>query len=158
MNLEQYGIHGMNDLRTLADACKDSVPEDVYQSILALFGLLPNQGTSTTVELNGKRVDIDVSLAPLIEELNAAGISTLASCSGRPSEHTHSLFPPSSGYLALSYQKDRLAQLQAALQDPLITVEESSCYLQPSISIVLHTTDEEHLTRLWASIRHILLS
>lgn len=157
MDLEQYGIRSMDDLRALADDFKDKVPEDVYQSLMALFGLLPNQGTSISVLLDGEPVDIDVSLAPLIQELNAAGVTTLACCSGRPSEHTHSPFPPISGYLSLPYQAERLTQLRTELHDPLVTVEESTCYLKPSITIVLHTTDEDQLSSLWASIRHALL-
>lgn len=158
MDMDQYGIHSMDDLRALAAKYKGTVPEDVYQSLLALFGLLPNQGASVTVMLDGEPVDIDASIAPLIKDLHAAGVTTLACCSGRPSEHTNSPFPPTSGYLSLPFQKDRLAQLQTVLQDPLLTVEESTCFLRPSISIVLHTSDEEQLTRLWARIRHALLS
>lgn len=158
MDLAKYGIHTMDDLRARAEEYRGLVPEETYQAILSLFGLLPNQGDSVPVPLSGEMVDIDASIAPLIAELYAAGVPTLACCSGRPSEHTHSPFPPSSGYLSLPYQEDRLVQLQALLHDPLLTVEQSDCYLQPSISIVLGTTDEWELTRLWPLVRHAVLS
>lgn len=157
MDCKPYEPSSMAELQALLDQMRPVASKEEYEVMELLFGVLPNQGESEPVEISGKAVLIDRSIAPIIQSLVQAGVPTLACCSGVLSEHASAIFAPSSGYLSLSYDPQAFAYLQDALKNPLLSVSKSKCYFQSSIHIHLKTTDTEELRGLWEQVHAAVL-
>lgn len=154
-SLSEY-FKDMDEVKTSVERMKTSLSPENYELMLYLFGLLENRGVSDLVLLNGQEVKIDRFIAPMIADLNAHNIATLASCSGLQSEHPEGRFRPESGYLAIAFDADLMEYLQRSLKDPLIKIAKSECYLKPSISIVIHSKEDIVLQEKWDLVWNVL--
>ncbi|MCM1569151.1 MAG: hypothetical protein NC081_06855 [Roseburia sp.] len=146
----------MEEVRAYVEQFEHTLAPDDYEFMRYLFGLLENRGASERVVLQGKEVDIDRFLVPIMADLNQRGLKTLASCSGLQEEHPEGRFRPNSGYLAIAYDSGLLSQLQESINDPLIHVCESECYLQPSISVEIKSKDDAILKEKWSLVWDVL--
>lgn len=146
----------MDDVRAYVERFEHTLSPDDYELMRYLFGLLENRGASEQVVLQGQELDIDRFLVPIMVDLNQRGLKTLASCSGLQEEHPEGRFRPESGYLAIAYNSDLLSRLQESLNDPLIHVCESECYLQPSISIEIKSKNDAVLREKWSLVWDVL--
>lgn len=157
MDQNQQFPFSMDDVHAIMAQMRPNVSQEGYDAIAFLLGVLPNQGDAVPVEIGGKPVLIDQSIAPVMQDLVQAGVPTLACCSGVSSEHPAGLFAPNSGYLSLAYQEQAFVRLKDWLQGPLLSVSKGTCYFQPSIHIQLQTTDPGELRPLWRQVHAAVL-
>lgn len=157
MDEKQHFPRSMEDVHAIMEQMRPSVSGESYDIMAFLLGVLPNQGDAVPVEIDGKSVPIDRSIASIIQDLAQHGVPTLACCSGVSSEHPAGLFAPNSGYLSLSYQEQPFSTLKNILSGPLLSVSESTCYFQPSIHIQLKSTDPVELGPLWEQVHSAVL-
>lgn len=146
----------MDEVKAYAESLKGSLPEEDYDLMLRLLGLLENQGVSVTIQIRDQAVAIDRSIAPIIQDLNNRGIETLACCSGLQTEHIGGKFEPESGYLSLAYDDALLGYLEKSLKDDVIEVSKSECYLKPCVSVKIASRDDEVLEEKWEKVWTIL--
>lgn len=149
--MNQFEFQSMDEIRAKVEEYKKTMPYEIYQSFAFLLGVLPNQGVSVDVDINGEIIAIDKSIAPFIQKLVASGVQTLACCSGISSEHPDGPFAPSTGYLSLVYQKQLFEALTDILNDERISISKGKCYLKDSINIQLKAADNE-LFELWPKV------
>lgn len=147
-SLSEY-FKNMDEVKASVESMKSSLSSEDYELMLYLFGLLENRGLSDPILLHDQEIKIDRSIAPMIVNLNAHNIATLASCSGLQSEHPEGRFRPESGYLAIAFDVGLLEYLRNNLRDPLIKISKSECYLKPSISIVIQSKEDIVLKEKW---------
>lgn len=142
----------MDEVRAYVESMKPWLSADKYEDLLYLFGFLENRAVSEPVQLQGKVVQIDRFLAPMITDLNQRGIVTMACCSGLQEEHQESKYKPSSGYLSIAYDGDFEDFLKKELTDPSIRVKESECYLKRSIQIEVRRGGDADLKEKWGQV------
>ncbi len=148
--------HSMDELRADVERMRLHVTPKEYDLILYAYGLLENQGVCEEVNLQDKLVKIDRYLIPMIKDINQRGIVTMACCSGLSEEHQGVKFPPSAGYLCIQYTQQLHKQLSSKNTDPIITINQSTCYLNPCISITIHSTDDTILKEKWNTVWNLL--
>ena len=154
-SLSKY-FKDMDEVKASVESMKTSLSPEDYELMLYLFGLLENRGFSDSILLHDQEIKIDRSIAPMIVNLNAHNIATLASCSGLQSEHPEGRFRPESGYLAIAFDADLMEYLQRNLKDPLIKISKSECYLKPSVSIDIQSKEDTILQEKWDLVWNVL--
>ena len=120
------------------------------------MGLLDNQGVSRVVEIDGKSIEIDCYIAPIVEELNRRGFKTLSCCSGLDEEHENVEYKPDKGYISFVFDVKLYDYLQNKLGNSYV-VKQSEAYLTPSIYVevsgINDTEKKEKWVKLWETLR-----
>lgn len=133
---------------------------ELYDTLRFLCGLYPNEGESVIVEISGKDVAIDATIAPYVVELRKHGYETLACCSGLLREHKGAKYGKSSpsGYISILRDKEALERISGLPAVPGITTElDADCYLQPAISFRLKAKTDEKMVEIWEALVNNLL-
>lgn len=146
----------MDEVKAYAEEMKKVLSVDEYEEFAHILGLLENRAISESLQLNGQTVKIDRYLAPMILDLNARGIVTIASCSGLREEHPEEKFRPASGYLAIAYGEDLEQFLKRNLDGQAITVKEAECYLKPSVLIEVNWQGDAEQKAKWDMLWKVL--
>lgn len=146
----------MAEVKEYVEAMKGQVSDEDFELFQYLFGLLENRGLSVPIEINGEEVQIDKSIALMIEDLIDRGYQTLACCSGVQDEHPQKRFRPETGYLSLAYDERLLEYLKVHLVDDFIEIKQGEAYLKPSVSITIKSKDDAVLKDKWNFIWKVL--
>ena len=59
----------MAEVKEYVESMRGQVSDEDFELFQYLFGLLENRGFAVPVEINGEEVQIDKSIAPMIEDL-----------------------------------------------------------------------------------------
>lgn len=146
----------MAEVKECVELMKGQVSDEDFELFQYLFGLLENRGLSVPIEINGEEVQIDKSIAAMIEDLIDRGYQTLACCSGVQEEHPQKRFRPETGYLSLAYDERLLEYLKVHLVDDFIEIKQGEAYLKPSVSITIKSKDDAVLKDKWNFIWKVL--
>lgn len=146
----------MAEVKEYVESMRGQVSDEDFELFQYLFGLLENRGFAVPVEINGEEVQIDKSIAPMIEDLIDRGYQTLACCSGIQEEHPQERFRPNSGYLSLAYDKKLFEYLRIHLVDDFIEIKQGEAYLKPSVSITIKSKDDTVLKDKWNLVWKVL--
>lgn len=146
----------MAEVKEYVEAMRGQVSDEDFELFQYLFGLLENRGLSVPIEINGEKVQIDKSIAPMIEDLIDRGYQTLACCSGIQEEHPQERFRPETGYLSLAYDEKLFEYLRVHLVDDLIEIRQGEAYLKPSVSITIKSKDDAVLKDKWSFVWKVL--
>lgn len=133
---------------------------ELYDILRYLCGLYPNEGESVMVDIDGKEVAIDASIAPYVIELRKHGYETLACCSGLVREHRGAKYSKSSpsGYISILRDEETLERVSGLSAVPGVKTElDADCYLQPAISFRLKAETDGELVEAWDTLVKTLL-
>jgi len=108
-----------------------------------LFGLLENEGDSIPVLIDGKKINIDISIADTVIAFNNAGLKVLACCSGLASEHTHAKTKHTSGYISILKTPSSETLFRKLFTYKDIKIEyDGETYLKPSLSLKIEGSEK----------------
>lgn len=146
----------MDEVKSFAAEMKSQLDAEGYRALLFLLGLLDNQGVSRVVELDGKSIEIDCYIAPIVEELNRRGFKTLSCCSGLDEEHENVDYKSDVGYISFVFDAKLYDYLQNKLGNSYV-VKQSEAYLTPSIYVevsgINDTEKKKKWVKLWETLR-----
>lgn len=146
----------MDEVKSFAAEMKSQLDAEGYRALLFLLGLLDNQGVSRVVEIDGKSIEIDCYIAPIVEELNRRGFKTLSCCSGLDEEHENVDYKSDVGYISFVFDVKLYDYLQNKLGNSYV-VKQSEAYLTPSIYVevsgINDTEKKEKWVKLWETLR-----
>lgn len=145
-------LKSMDEVREYLQYMKGRVSTGLYDILCFFLGMLENQGESTRISIQGKQVQIDSSIAELIDAINSAGIITYSCCSGLQEEHRGAKFPPSDGFIAIDESEHNLQIFNSLIEGLEIELNcGEQAYFNPAFIIKISGDDTEK-KRKWEMI------